>query len=318
MRRTHAVTVRTAPWSYDGWIARKDVVTAARLGCCLMAALLPSRLWPAAARLLARVHLKFHAGAVELLAASSACESCGAASFAHEAIAADYLSDIGAVAEALPGRSGCESRLVGGDVLARALQRTRGAIVWYSPFAGSDLASKKALALAGYPVTQLSSPFHPYSPTRLGALLLNPIRLRAINRYTATRVLVVYGNARPALDALKAVLADNGVVLITAIGAGRHSLAFPLMGGVVELAVGAPLLACDSGAALIPAFTLPDAGGGYRFELAPELTPPRSASSREAIRDLAARYVDLLEPVVRAHPAQWEGWFHPGTWMPAK
>ena len=188
--------------------------------------------------------------------------------------------------------------------------------MWCSPFVGSDLAPKKALALAGYSLTHLSSPFHPFGDSRFGGLLLNPIRLRAVNRYLARRVLVVYGNAKPALDALRRVLADNGVVTIMAVGTGRTSVSLPFMGGTTQLGAGAPRLAYQTGAALIPTFTLPEPNGGYRVELGPVLEPRRDLPEREAVVDLAARYVEQLETVVRAHPAHWEGWFM-STWRPS-
>ncbi|MGZ8203999.1 MAG: lysophospholipid acyltransferase family protein [Burkholderiales bacterium] len=315
MHRQRTVTIETAAWQYDAWIAAKDVVTSARLACCLIAACLPARAWPATARLMASAHLRLRRETIRLLEKSDACRGRSAASLAQEAVAADYLWNIQAIREILPGGSSGEPSLVGRDVLDRALGRSRGAVLWCSPFVGSDLAPKKALALAGYPVTQLSSPFHPFSTTRIGAPLLNPIRLRAINRYTTNRVLVVYGNSRPALEVLARVLSQNGIVLVMAIGIGKHSLTFPFMGGVTELAVGAPRLACDTGAALIPVFTLPDENCGYQVKLGPDLTQGES-DHPPSVDQLAARYVELLEPVVRAHPAQWEGWFHPGTWRP--
>ena len=257
-------------------------------------------------------------GVVSLLERASASLGRDARSLAQEAMAADYLSNICAIREILPGGWQSETPLIGREVLDRAIEQSRGAILWCSPFVGSDLASKKALALAGYSVTHLSAPTHPFSPTRVGALLLNPVRLRAVNRYLARRVLVVYGNARPALDVLRQVLLDNGVVTITATGAGRNSISFPFLGGTIDLAIGAPLLARQTGAALIPVYTLPEPTGGYRVELGPDLRAHSELSEREAIHQLAARYVELLEPVVRAHPAEWEAWFHPGTWRPAE
>lgn len=252
-----------------------------------------------------------------MLEKASAFLNQDAPSLAHEAIAADYLWNIRAIREILPGGWQCETPLTGRESLDLALRQSRGAVLWCSPFVGSDLAPKKALALAGYRLTHLSSPSHPFSPTRVGTLLLNPVRLRAVNRYLTRRVLVVYGNAQPALDVLRQVLLDNGVVLIMAVGTGKKSLAFPFLGGITSLAVGAPRLACETGAALIPVFTLPDQNGGYRVELGPDLTPPTELSENQAHHEMASRYVDLLKPVVRAHPAHWEGWFHPATWHPS-
>lgn len=317
MRRPHALTIETAPWKHDGWIAPRDVVTAGKLLCCLIAAAAPVRYWPAASRLMARVHLRIGGGSARLLEGPGAILAQDARSLAQEAIAADYLWNIRALREILPGGWQCESHPAGCESLDRALQRGRGAVLWCSPFAGSDLAPKKSLAQAGYRLTHLSAPSHPFSSTRVGTLLLNPLRLRAVNRYLTRRVLVVYGNARPALDVLRQVLLDNGVVLIMAVGTGTRSLTFPFLGGVTELAVGAPRLAYRTGAALIPVFTLPDRQRGYRVELGLDLTPAAQLPEPQALHEMASRYVALLEPIVRAHPGQWEGWFHPATWRPS-
>jgi lauroyl/myristoyl acyltransferase len=314
MRPPQAVTIQTAPWKPEGWIAAKDFFTALRLTGCLFASVLPARLWPAASRLMARAHVRARPRSTRLLDGAEAFANHDRASIVERAIAADYLANVEAIRELLPGGWRGEINLIGREVLDRALARSRGAVVWFSPFAGSDVVVKKALAAAGYPLTHLSSPSHPFSSTRFGVRILNPIRLRAVDRYLAQRVLVVYGNARPALDALERVLRDNGVVSVTATGAGARSAVFPFLGGTLELAMGAPLLAFRSGAALVPAFTLPDGRGGYRVELGPDLTPTTASTRHEAIRHMGSRFVELLEPIVAANPAQWECWFHPGTW----
>jgi lauroyl/myristoyl acyltransferase len=317
MRQRACVTIKTAPWKHEGWVSAKDLFTIAKLAGCLMAALTPHRSWSGAARTMARIHLLLRAKTARVLQRPATLLERDALSLTRDALSADYLWNIHALRELMPAGWHDEPTLRGREVLDQALERSRGAVLWCSPFVASDLAPKKVLARAAYSLAQLSSPAHPFSPTRLGCLLLNPIRLRAINQYLTRRVLVVYGSARPALDDLKRVLGANGIVLVTAIGAGTRSLTFPFMGGVLDLAVGAPVLAYESGAALIPVNTLPDPeSGGYRVELGPDLTPQSSLPRYEALREMVVRYVQLLEPVVRAHPTQWEGWFHPGTWRP--
>jgi len=316
-RQQHAVTVETAPWKPDGWIAPKDFVTAAKLGCCFVAASMPARCWPAASRLMARAHLQLRPQSIRVLEPSTVCRDHDARSLAQDALAADYLANIRFIREILPGGWPCDLPLAGRDVLDQALRDSRGAVLWCAPFVGGDLAIKKALVTAGYSLTQLSSPFHPFATSRFGTRFLNPVRLSAVNRYLIRRVLVVYGNSRPALDVLRQVLTDNGVVSIVAVGTGKISLTFPFLGGIIDLALGGPLLAYETGAALIPVFTLPDPNRGYRIELGPRLTHSPALSKQQALHAMTARYVELLEPIVRAHPAQWEGWFHPATWRPS-
>jgi lauroyl/myristoyl acyltransferase len=310
-------TLESAPWQHNGWISGGDVITAAKLTGCLVAALTPASLWPAASRLMARVHLRLRDGCAQALATCSAVEEQDVASAARSALAADYLSNIQAVREILPGGWRCELPIAGRASLDRALERSRGAVLWCSPFVASDLAPKKALALAGYRLTALSAPSHPFSPTRFGALFLNPVRLRALARYLSLRVLVVHGNARPALEMLEQVLRENGVVVVMAVGTGRRTFSHPFLGGTIDLAAGGPLLAYRTGAALIPVFTLPGPQG-YRVELGAELTAPSNVPEPVALSEMATRYVELLEPVVKANPSSWEGWFHPETWRPAE
>lgn len=316
MRRPRALTIATAPWHHEGWIAARDIIAATKLACCSIAALAPVRHWSGASRLMARAHLRLHARVIQVLASSTAFSQKDIRAHAREALAADYLSNIQAIREALPGSWRCTTSLTGRDVLDLALQQTRGAVLWCSPFVGADLAPKKALA--AYSLTQLSTPSHPFSPTRLGTRWLNPIRLRAEDQYLARRVLVVYGNSRPALDILRKVLRENGVVLVMAVGTGRRSLTFPFLGGIIDLAVGAPRLANDTGAALIPVFTLSDEHGGYRVELGPDLSPTSALPEEQALHEMTSNYVELLKPIVRAHPTQWQGWFHPATWRSAE
>src|SRR5215470_433359 len=251
MRHPTCVTIETAPWKYEGWVSPKDFYTAAKLAACLMAALMPHRHWPALAQSMARIHCFVRPGASHVLEPVAARLDRDSWSLTQQAITADYLWNIHALREFMPFGWRAEPSLQGREVLDEALKRSRGAVLWCTPFVASDLAPKKALASAGYSLTQLSSPSHPFSATRFGSLL-NPIRLRAINRYLARRVLVVFGSARPALEDLKRVLNANGVVLVTAVGTGTRSLTFPFMGGLLDLAVGAPVLAFESGAALIP------------------------------------------------------------------
>ncbi len=315
MRRPSALVIQPVPSKHQGLVATKDVVTATKLFCCLIAAMARPRHWPATAKLLARAHLRVQDRGARILARSTAFPGRDIRARAVDTFAWDYLATIQAMREALPGGWDCEPQVTGRDVLDQALRRSHGAILWPSPFAGTFFALGKALA--EYSLTLLSTPSHPFSPTWVGTRLLNPIRVRAENRYLVRRVRVVYGNARPALDVLRQTLHDNGVVWIMAIGAGNRSLTFPFLGGVLDLAIGAPRLAFETGAALIPVFTWPDDSGGYRVEFGPDLTPATALPMQQALQEMMSRYVALLEPIVRAHPTQWQGWFYPGTWRPA-
>ena len=315
-QRSAAVTIQPVPSTHRGWIAGKDMLTAAKLFACLLAAMTPARRWPSRAESLARAHLFVQKRSVRLLARSTAFGDQDVASRARATFAWDYLANIEAIGELLPGGWNARLDVVGRETLDRALERSRGAVLWFSPFAGAFLAMIKSLQQ--YSLTHLSTPSHPFSPTWVGTRWLNPIRVRVENRYLTRRVRVVYGNARPALDVLAQILRDNGVVSIMAIGSGRQSHVYPFFGGMLHLALGAPRLACETGAALVPVFARADGSGGYRVELGPDLTSAPGLPLEQALPAITARYADLLQPIVAADPAKWQGWFYPGTWWPSR
>jgi lauroyl/myristoyl acyltransferase len=306
------LTVETSTWRPEGLVSLRDVVIAGRLACCYLCALVLRRHWYSLAELMARLHLLVSRRSLHLFQKSTLSKN-ELDRLSHEAIAAQYVFQIQAMRETLPGGWQTDFTLTGQAVLDDALKQSRGAILWCSPFVGAELLPKKALAARGYQLTQLSTRSHPFSSTQVGTRLLNPIWVRMENRYLARRVLVVYGQSKTALQVLREVLGKNGVVLIMAIGSGKRSYSFPFMGGVIELAVGAPRLAYDTKAALIPLFTLPNKNGGYRIELGRNLTLD-SLPKDEALLQMARSYVAMLEPFVTADPAHWEGWFHPDTW----
>ena len=136
----------------------------------------------------------------------------------------------------------------------------------------------------------------------------------AVNRYVVRRVIVTYGAARPAMDALKQALAANDCTVMQALGTGLKKLAVPFFGGTLAVALGAPRLAHETGAALIPVFVVPTGEGGYRVRLGPDLNARTYIDRDSAVRAMAVEYVSLLEAVVHRHPAVWTGWFHPATW----
>lgn len=315
-RHTIATTIQTGPPNFEGWVKPGDLFTAGKLLCCAFAAVTPQRYWAAISRMLARVHLRLRGSRRERIA--RACEqylNADPRELELQVIAAGYDQNIEAIREILPGGWQHPIVLCGSASIEEARRQGRGVVLWVSPFAHSDLVTKRGLALAGYAPSHLSHFGHPFSSSWLGARLLNPIRLRAENRYLERRVLVSYRQAQSALDILKQVLRDNGVVTVTAIGAGRKAIALPLLGGTLRLAMGAPHLAPQTGAALIPVYTVPDQAGGYAVHCGPDLNSDNAGADSEVMRGMAERYVALLKTFVRAHPANWQGWFSL-SWQP--
>jgi lauroyl/myristoyl acyltransferase len=317
--RKTAVTVYTGPVRFDGWIDGRDLFLAVKLLCCGVAALAPPNRWRATSRFLAQLHVRAR-GRTSVDGFGLAAGLLGTAPdrLQVEAVAEEYLEEMEAIRDGFLGGWNPHVEIDGKEVLDDALRRNRGAVLWVGSLAHSDLVAKKALAAAGYRLHMLSAASHPYSASRMGAMLLNPVRLRTVNRYLAKRVIVVYGTARPAMDALREALAANECAVIQALGTGLRKLAVPFFGGTLGVAFGAPQLAHETGAALIPAFVIPTGAGGYRLRLGPDLNAGTHTDRDSAVRSMALEYVSLLEAVVRSHPAAWTGWFHPATWRPGE
>ena len=313
MKSRRPVIIAPVSPHYEGWMSAADIVIALKLMFCAVVALIPSRFWPPAARAAGRAHVGIRRRSVRVLA-DAALPNFDPRAVAVDAASDDYLENIAMIREILPGGWRPALALTGRETLDAALRRGTGAILWNCHHTQYDLVPKKVLVSAGYELNQLSAFSHPYSATVFGGLLLNPIRLRAVCQYLARRVIVVFGQARPAIDALRRILGENGVVMILAAGTGGRTIELPFLGGTIDLAIGAPRLAHESGAALIPVFTLADGSGGYRVELGPDLNTRGERNWEVAVAAMTERYVSLLEPVVRANPAAWQGWFHPATW----
>ena len=108
---------------------------------------------------------------------------------------------------------------------------------------------------------------------------------------------------------LKRSLADNRVVTITVGAQAARPVTAPFMAGEVCVAPGAPVLAHETGASLLPVFPLREASGHITVTVGPpiviEISVDRASAVAEAVRDYAAR----LEDAVADNPGQWLGWF---------
>ncbi len=314
--RSKATTVHGSAPGYEGWLSFSDFFTLGKLLFCAFAATTPERYWPAVSTVLARTHLKLKGSKRDRIART--CEEylhIDPDDLEQDVIAAEYKENIETIRENFPGGWQNAARIEGVDEIESALHRGRGVVLWVSAFAHSDVVTKKALSGAGYALTHLSAIGHPFSPTRFGARILNPIRLRAENRYLARRVIVAYGRAQPALDLLRDALRGNGIVTITAIGAGKSVCTAPLLGGTMRLATGAPRLALETGSALLPVYTVPDESQGYRVICGPDLLAGVNRGDKGAVEKATYLYVEHLQSFVIAQPCIWKGWFSQ-SWRP--
>jgi lauroyl/myristoyl acyltransferase len=197
-------------------------------------------------------------------------------------------------------------RLHGLANLEAALARRSGAILWVSDFIYGTLVTKMAFHRAGFPLIQLSRPTHGFSNTPFGMRILNPRWMKIENRFLAERLIIPGEDASAALAVLRTRLAANAVVSILVTDTARRTYDARFGGGTLRVATGPLHLSRTTGAPALPVFTLRGEDGVYDVWVGRPLDVDDSSEPNygAAIRD----YVAGLEPHVRAHPDQWNGW----------
>ncbi len=139
--------------------------------------------------------------------------------------------------------------------------------------------------------------------------MLNAVRRAVEDRYLGERVLLSDQGAGPALGVLERRLADNRVVTITVGAQAARPVTARFMAGEIRVAPGAPVLAYETGASLLPVFPLREASGRITAVVGPPVVIDISADRTTAVANAIHDYALQLEPIVAANPSQWLGWF---------
>ncbi len=287
------------------------------LGLAPVAWLLPPSVWPATCNALARAHVAVRGiRAKNLDAALAMLDAPLTASELERQLLADVYADVlMTLREHLPLAWSPAIRLRGVEHLHAARERGAGAVLWSCPSASGGLIAKRALSAAGFAPVNLRSAVHPYSGTRFGMKVLNPVRTRIEDRYRKHTV-AVDDDAPIAFEALRAHLAANATVTIAANGAEGTPFAMPFLGGTLKLSLGAPMLAALSNAPLLPLFTVSDDNGAFEVIVGAPVEAHPDDHPGERARALAQAYATSLEAHVKRHPTQWRGWLMRTTWSP--
>ena len=176
--------------------------------------------------------------------------------------------------------------LEGAAHLDSALAAGRGAVLWVANFCFNALATKKSLHDAGYRLWHLSRPEHGFSKSTAGIALYNGIRTGAERQQLEGRI--VFERDRPGAAAVTAmrVLAQNGILSITAGDwEGQRIAGIDVCGGKLHLAVGAPRFARLAGAALLPVFTVRGADRQtISVVIEPALAVPADGNTDDALQ----------------------------------
>jgi lauroyl/myristoyl acyltransferase len=173
-------------------------------------------------------------------------------------------------------------RLEGQARLDAALAAGKGGILWVLPLAFSDLITKLALHEAGYAVSHLSRDTHGFSTSRFGRRLINPIQTSVERRYLAERLVMSDDNTVGPLRELAQRLKSNRLISITLTPGGQRLRSMPFLDGHLPVAIGALALSWQTGAPVLPVFTLREAQGSFVTTVEEPLPLDRGRS-----RDLA-------------------------------
>ncbi len=200
---------------------------------------------------------------------------------------------------ALIGRKRLETELAGGC----------GAMLWWDGFAHSAIIGKLALAEAGYRPWHLSAKGHGILNSPLAERFLNPRVIDVEMRYLAGRIVFDPASTVTATRRIMQVLAGNGIVSITNNARIGKTILVPFDAGMTLLLARTPLnLATRRGVALLPVCVIEvERFVRYEVTIGPNLATGL-AEAADPINAMATAYAKYLLPLVRAHPAQWDGW----------
>jgi lauroyl/myristoyl acyltransferase len=270
----------------------------------------PERVWPALADRLAglRLRLRGARAAAELdrigavVAAPQLGLSPAACWRAH--LANNYLGWMQLLRCYHPCGWQAAIRLEGRAEIDVALSQGKGAILWVTQLAFSDLVTKRALHQAGYAVSHLSRDTHGFSETRFGRRWLNPIKTVVEGRYLAERLVMTDRDGIDPLRELTLRLEQNRLVSSTVAPTGRRTGRVRFLGGQIRIATGVLALAWRTGAPVLPVFTLRRPDGVFVTRIEPALVPDRRLERAAAIEAMLAAYGALLEVNVLCSPDQ--------------
>ncbi len=191
----------------------------------------------------------------------------------------------------------------------KSLQNGHGAILWIAPFHFNELAVKKGLAQHGFDLTQLSVYWHGISKTRFGLKFLNPIWIKAENKYLHERVVIQPDGQFGYLRTIEKKLRKSALVAISCIPLeGQKAIQQKILNGTFPIAPGAASMALTTKADLLPVFLLQKSPGEFDIIIeAPIDIPPKK--NRHIIIDIIIEdFSKLIEGYVIEKPTAFRYW----------
>lgn len=162
----------------------------------------------------------------------------------------------------VPGAWDPPTRIDGLEHVNSAQASGRGVVFWIIRTIYAPLAGKLALRRSGLAVHYLSRFNHPFTDSRFGVHLLNPLACVPETRLSASRI-VIGRDQRPtiAIRVLERHLRAREIVAITTGADADKPATIPCLDGWLRIGTVAPRLAARTGAALLPIVTVVEADG---------------------------------------------------------
>jgi len=195
--------------------------------------------------------------------------------------------------------------LLGQEHIEHGLSRGQGVILWLAPLKFTGSIGLQAVHRAGYAVNMLSRPEHGLSSTVFGQHILNRFAYLGDDPDHPKRIVMIE-DGQTAIDRLRRILRENGVVAIAATALTDQPVRRRFFDGEIELASGPPRLAMATGAALLPVFAHRNAAG-YRVLVEPALELAHTVKDA-AIQSMFDQFINRLEHFVRQYPAESNHW----------
>lgn len=187
-----------------------------------------------------------------------------------------------------------EVKVVGLDLVERAMAAGQGCVMLGSHLGSFDLLMLAHRAMQGRPVTVMMQ-LDPRSRVRRIAGLdegaLNVIRVGEPGSYIRAHEAITRGE-------MVGILADR-------VDEGARCLPANFLGRETMMPVAPHVLAARSGAPVIMCFGLYEGGNRYRLEFVDFGPPAPRASRGDELRPAVQRYAAVLEQYARDYPSNW-------------
>lgn len=182
------------------------------------------------------------------------------------------------------------------EYLAEALEQGRG-VVFLTAHIGNWEWLGAALAFAGFPMTSVIK----RQPNDQHTRILNEFR-------SMVGIELFASGGNEMIGAARALKKGKILGFLSDQDGGRNGIWLSFLEKMASTPQGAAVFAKKFKAPLVPGFILRKPEGGHKVFFYPPLYYEDTGDTERDIKNLTARYTEIIEDVIRQHPDQWL-WF---------